>query len=50
MQMMCLSARERGAEDFRKLFHDADPRFKLLSVKQPPASQLGFVEVEWTGE
>lgn len=43
------NAKERDADDWAKLFHDADPRFKFLGVKQPPAAKMGFIEARWEG-
>ncbi len=44
-----LNAKEREAVDWEKLFHEADPGFRVLSIKQPPAAKLGIVEAEWAG-
>lgn len=43
------NAKERDADDWATLFHDADPRFKFLGVKQPPAASMGIIEAEWDG-
>lgn len=43
------NAKERDADDWAKLFHDADPRFQFLGVKQPPAAKMGFIEARWEG-
>jgi hypothetical protein len=45
-----LNAKERTSEDWKQLFHDADPRFKLSQIKKPPASELSIVEFTWEGE
>lgn len=44
------NAKERDADDWAKLFSDADPRFEFLGVKQPPTMKLGFIEARWAGE
>lgn len=44
-----LNAKEREAADWERLFHEADPGFHLLNIKQPAAANLGIIEVEWTG-
>ncbi len=45
-----LNAKERTSENWKQLFHDADPRFKLSQIKKPPASELSIVEFTWEGE
>lgn len=45
-----LNAKERTSEDWKQLFHDADPRFKLLQIKKPPASELSIIEFSWEWE
>ena len=45
-----LNAKERTSKDWKQLFHDADPRFKLVSIKKPPASELSIVVFSWEGE
>ena len=45
-----LNAKERTSEQWKQLFHDADPRFKLLQIKKPPASELSVIEYSWEGE
>ena len=42
-----LNAKEREAADWERLFNEADPGFRVLSIKQPPAAKLGIVEAEW---
>lgn len=44
------NAKERDADDWAKLFHEADPRFKFLGVKQPPAAKMGSTEARWEVE
>jgi len=45
-----LNAKERTSEEWKQLFHDADPRFRLVQIKKPPASELSIVEYIWEGE
>ena len=45
-----LNAKERTSEDWKQLFQEADPRFKLISIKKPPASELSIVEFCWEAE
>ncbi len=44
-----LNAKEREKGDWETLFNEADPGFRILSIKQPPAAKLGIVEAEWVG-
>ena len=44
-----LNAKERERADWEKLFNEADPGFRILGIKQPPAAKLGIVEAEWAG-
>lgn len=41
------NGKERDMDDTIKLLNDADPRFKLLNVIQPPGSKLGLIEIVW---
>ncbi|TVY93429.1 O-methyltransferase, partial [Lachnellula willkommii] len=53
MDMLMLStcnARERDEEDWRQVFADADPRFRVLRVFTPTGAALGIVDVVWEGE
>ena len=53
MDMLMLSicnARERDTEDWRQVFEDADPRFKVLRVFTPSGSALGIIDVVWERE
>ena len=43
------NAKERTADDWTTLFKEADPRFRLSRVYQPPKSSLAIVEVTWEG-
>lgn len=43
------NAKERTADDWMALFKQADIRFQLSRVCQPPHSYLAVVEVEWKG-
>ena len=44
-----LNAKERERIDWERLFNEADPGFRVLGIKQPPAAKLGIVEAEWMG-
>ena len=44
-----LNAKEREAADWERLFHEADPGFRVLDIKQPPAAKLGIIEADWVG-
>lgn len=51
LQMLTLlNARERGREDWKKLFRETDERFEIRSVVTPQGSGLGVIEVVWNGE
>ena len=41
------NAKERTADDWMTLFKQADERFQISRVCQPPHSSLAVVEVEW---
>ncbi|KAL9034827.1 MAG: hypothetical protein Q9214_006866, partial [Letrouitia sp. 1 TL-2023] len=42
-----LNARERSAEDWSRLFNEADPRFQLVQIKRPQLSELSIIEFSW---
>ncbi|TVY22560.1 O-methyltransferase [Lachnellula hyalina] len=42
-----LNAKERGVDDWKKIFSDADPGFKFVGVKMPMGSNLGVIQVRW---
>lgn len=44
------NGKERDVDGWKALFHQADPRFRVLSITQPPGSRLGIIEVGWVGE
>ena len=44
------NAKERDASDWASLLQDADPRFKLLAIKQPSGSRLAIIDVIWKSE
>lgn len=51
MDMLMLSicnARERDEADWRSVFAEADPGFRVLRVFTPKGSALGIVDVEWS--
>jgi hypothetical protein len=53
MDMIMLSlcnSRERDEADWRQVFQEADPRFKVLRVFTPKGSALGIVDVAWERE
>ena len=53
MDMLMLSicnARERDEDDWRRLFGEADSRFKVLRIFTPKGSTLGIVDVVWERE
>jgi hypothetical protein len=41
--------KERTTDDWTMLFKEANPRFRLTRVYQPPKSSLAIVEVTWEG-
>ena len=49
IMLSLFNSRERGPEDFEKLFKDADQRFKDVKVWKPEGAQLGLVEATWRG-
>ena len=42
-----LNAKERSADDWIQLFHDADSRFQLVQISKPPQSSLSIIEFRW---
>ena len=46
MQSM-FDAKEREIEQWRKLFADADSRFRFIGVTQPEGSRLSIIELVW---
>ena len=41
------NAQERTADDWEMLLKEADPRFHLTRLYQPPRALLAIVEVTW---
>lgn len=41
------NAEERNIEEWKSLFDQADGRFILQAMVQPPGSNLAILEVEW---
>lgn len=41
------NAKERDADDWKKLFEDADPRFKFKGIKTPVGSILSMISATW---
>jgi hypothetical protein len=53
MDMLMLSicnSRERDEDDWRKVFQEASPQFKVLRVFTPKGSALGIIDVVWEGD
>jgi hypothetical protein len=46
MQELC-NAKERDAGEWKSLFGQVDPRFKLVGIKQPAGSRLAIIETVW---
>lgn len=47
MQMMTvINSQERTAEEFEKLFTEADPRLKLVKIHAAPGAPLSVLEVK----
>ncbi|KAJ4288909.1 hypothetical protein N0V90_011250 [Kalmusia sp. IMI 367209] len=44
------NAKERDAQDWKDLFHNADPRFKLEDIKTPPGATLAIISATWEGK
>ncbi|KAF7539379.1 hypothetical protein G7054_g2168 [Neopestalotiopsis clavispora] len=50
LRMMALfNAKERTAESYRDIFHDADARFDVTSIKTNPLSFFSVIEAVWEG-
>lgn len=49
MLSLC-NSRERDEADWRQVFQEADPRFKVLRVFTPKGSALGIIDVAWERE
>ena len=47
--MTMVNAKERGRDDWAKLFREADEKFRFLGARTPPDSQLSLVEAIWEG-
>ncbi|KAI3318836.1 putative O-methyltransferase [Xylariaceae sp. AK1471] len=43
------NAKERNLDEWKDLFEQADQRFMLQKVIQPPGSNLNILELEWQG-
>ncbi|EWC44256.1 hypothetical protein DRE_01082 [Drechslerella stenobrocha 248] len=50
VMLMCLNALEREEEDWRRLFAEADPRFRFDGVKQPAGCLMNIVEATFVTE
>lgn len=50
LMLSICNARERDEEDWRQLFLDADPSFKVLRVFTPTGAALGIIDVVWERE
>ena len=44
-----LSAREREAPEWRKLFEEADPRYTDVRIWKPEGSAMSIIEATWSG-
>lgn len=47
MMMALLNGKERGADEWKELFKQADPRFKWNGSNRPEGSLLWITEVTW---
>ena len=43
------NSKERDEDNWITLLQEADSRFRLIGIKQPPSSNLSFIEVVWKG-
>ena len=43
------NAQERELNDWKRLFHCADPLFELTRVIQAPEARLAIIEATWHG-
>ena len=50
LMLSICNARERDEDDWRRLFGEADSRFKVLRIFTPKGSTLGIVDVVWERE
>ena len=50
IMMSLFNSREREKQDWEVLFQSADPRFQNFKAWKPEGSQLGLVEVTWSGQ
>jgi hypothetical protein len=41
------NGKERDADDWKKLFEDADPRFRFLNVSVAPGIPLAVIQAQW---
>ncbi|KAL8831915.1 MAG: hypothetical protein Q9191_000594 [Dirinaria sp. TL-2023a] len=44
------NGKERDHDDWVELLHVADPRYQVISIRQPPLSRLALLEVGWRGD
>lgn len=49
MMWRMFNAKERDEADWRRLFSEADERFRVIRVVRLPGQSLGIIEVEWQG-
>ena len=43
------NARERGLDEWKSLFQEADARFAFIGVTEPKGSALAIIEARWNG-
>jgi hypothetical protein len=43
----CLNGRERGVDEWKKLFKNSDERFKFKGVRRVPGSRFSVIEAVW---
>ena len=47
LMLTLFNAREREEDDWRALFEQADPRFKVVRVSSAPGGGSGVIEAVW---
>lgn len=49
IMLSLFNERDYEAEDWRKIFREADSRFTDIKISVPQGSQLAIVEAVWSG-
>ncbi|KFX93081.1 hypothetical protein V490_05014 [Pseudogymnoascus sp. VKM F-3557] len=50
VMLTLINAQERSKEEFRTIFHAANPNFRFVGVTRPAGCRMSIVEAVWEGE